>query len=168
MKRFSIVLLIVLLTSTFVFADELKYNYITPGYYTANKMFAIDENFKTTNKNNEVSTTFDKENFVKFTEKEYSNVFRYPKENVGNLYEIKGDINQVIGNQEDGYNLFIKTKNTACWVVVKFNPGFNFVYWDNVTLYCKTLGIVHYENSSNARNSAVLMELLPNTPIIIK
>ncbi|MDY5731212.1 MAG: hypothetical protein SPL05_06755 [Eubacteriales bacterium] len=52
MKRFSIVLLIVLLTSTFVFADELKYNYITPGYYTANKMFAIDENFKTTNKNN--------------------------------------------------------------------------------------------------------------------
>lgn len=79
---------------------------------------------------------------------DYKSVARQPDYHKGDLVKISGTIIQVLGSRTEGYQLRLATRkgyDDVIYVFVNFDPGFNLLEDDKVTLYCAIAGSITYE-----------------------
>ncbi len=100
----------------------------------------------------------------------FKTYFRNPDDFIGEKYLIKGRVLQVLSDGE-GYQMRIGTRrryDDVVYVTLAFNPGFNIIEDDDITLYCTAQGSYSYTSTMGATITLPLMSVDTKTPVVVK
>ncbi|NMD38293.1 MAG: hypothetical protein GYA87_06415 [Christensenellaceae bacterium] len=100
----------------------------------------------------------------------FKTYFRNPDDFIGEKYLIKGRVLQVLPD-DDGYQLRVGTRrryDDVVYVVLPFNPGFNIIEDDDITVYCTAQGSYSYTSTLGATITLPLMYVDSKTPVVVQ
>ena len=96
------------------------------------------------------------EGYLPFTDFDYTEFFRYPEKYYGTKIVLKGKVLQVLGTRSSGYEIRLATAGSddVVYVRVPFDPGFNILENDRLTVYAEMRNPFTY--TSTFRNSVTI------------
>lgn len=79
------------------------------------------------------------EGYLPFSAFDYTEFFRYPEKYYGTKIVLKGRVIQVLGSRSRGYEIRLATSGNGdvVYIRVKFDPGFNILENDRLTVYAE-------------------------------
>ena len=79
------------------------------------------------------------EGYLPFSDFDYTEFFRYPEKHFGTKIVLKGKVVQVLGSRYGGYQIRLATTGSSdiVYVRIKFDPGFNILEGDKLTIYAE-------------------------------
>ena len=85
---------------------------------------------------------------AKYGDFDYENCARYPEQNYLSKVVLKGKVVQVLGDRKNGFTIRLATANGSSdivYLLVRFDPGFNILEGDRLTVYAQMFGLKTYE-----------------------
>ena len=79
------------------------------------------------------------EGYLPFSDFDYTEFFRYPEKYYGKKIVLKGKAVQVLGSRKSGYQIRLATSGytDVVYIRVKYDPGFNILEDDRLTVYAE-------------------------------
>ena len=92
------------------------------------------------------------ERYAEYGDFDYTEMFRYPDDHLGEKVKFIGKVVQVIGSRKEGIQLRVATAGSSdvVYVFLKTDPGYNILENDRLTIYGTFTGTVTYQSVWNA------------------